>query len=311
MRNRLYINPIHLFNKITQIFFFCSLGIYAAGCTLTPQLNLQDFQSEGSSEMIIKGVYMGIDGQPLPFTYENEVLNFLKTAQIEGTFEIPSGITHPTGLFLAKDGVKSRAVFHDKHFESRRTTLADGQVVLFFRDTYLNDVAAYEMSRMLGMKNVPPAVLRKVDGKEGSVQLWIESTKSEKELNDEGRLPPDQSIIDLSAHDMRVFDNLINNTDRNQGNVLYDSNWNLWLIDHTRSFGRGQGLPNEKRLLKCSRPLWKKLQSLDRKRVKEKLKPYMGPLEILRIFDRRDKIVKLFKEKIRTVGEENVLFDYP
>ena len=35
---------------------------------------------------------------------------------------------------------------------------------------------------------------------------------------------------------MRVFDELIANTDRNQGNMLIDKQWKLWLIDHTRGF---------------------------------------------------------------------------
>jgi hypothetical protein len=35
---------------------------------------------------------------------------------------------------------------------------------------------------------------------------------------------------------MRVFDQLIYNTDRNTGNVLYDTGWRLWGIDHTRAF---------------------------------------------------------------------------
>ena len=37
-------------------------------------------------------------------------------------------------------------------------------------------------------------------------------------------------------HILRVFDELIANTDRNQGNMLIDSRWKLWLIDHSRAF---------------------------------------------------------------------------
>jgi hypothetical protein len=110
---------------------------------------------------------------------------------------------------------------------------------------------------------------------------------------------------------MRVFDNLINNTDRNYTNILYDPNWRLWLIDHTRAFGRSKELPDQKRLVRCSRSLWEKLQSLDKKIIKETMEPYMGSVEISRIMDRRDKIVNHFKEKIKKEGEENVLFDYP
>ena len=35
---------------------------------------------------------------------------------------------------------------------------------------------------------------------------------------------------------VRLFDQLIFNTDRNLGNLLIDKSWRLWMIDHTRAF---------------------------------------------------------------------------
>jgi len=35
---------------------------------------------------------------------------------------------------------------------------------------------------------------------------------------------------------VRLFDQLIYNTDRNLGNLLIDKSWRLWMIDHTRAF---------------------------------------------------------------------------
>ena len=35
---------------------------------------------------------------------------------------------------------------------------------------------------------------------------------------------------------MYVFDELIQNRDRNPGNSLWTTDWKLWLIDHTRAF---------------------------------------------------------------------------
>ena len=35
---------------------------------------------------------------------------------------------------------------------------------------------------------------------------------------------------------MRVFDELIQNRDPNAGNLLWTSDWKMWLIDHTRAF---------------------------------------------------------------------------
>jgi hypothetical protein len=47
---------------------------------------------------------------------------------------------------------------------------------------------------------------------------------------------------------------LIANTDRNQGNLLIDDRWNIWLIDHTRAFRRTSSSCTE-RLSTCERGL--------------------------------------------------------
>ena len=35
---------------------------------------------------------------------------------------------------------------------------------------------------------------------------------------------------------LRLFDQLIANTDRNLGNLLIGNDWTIWAIDHTRAF---------------------------------------------------------------------------
>ena len=256
------------------------------------------------------GVWLGPDGNALPFTNDNEICDFLRTAKVVRVSDLSTGTTKPKKLLLEKDGVQLHAIFHYEHYVSRREKLKGGQTVLYFRDSYINQVAAYKMSRLLGITNVAPTVMREVNGKKGSVQMWIENAMNERDRMEKKLYPPNRSIIELYAHDMRVFDNLINNIDRNFTNILYDSNWRLWFIDHTRAFGRNSKLPNKERLRRCSGSLWKKLQSLDDRLVEETLKPYMGRVEISKLLSRRDKIIKLFKEKIEKKGESNVLFDY-
>ena len=41
---------------------------------------------------------------------------------------------------------------------------------------------------------------------------------------------------------MYLFDELISNIDRNQGNIVYTKDWRLWLIDHTRAFRKNSTL---------------------------------------------------------------------
>ena len=57
--------------------------------------------------------------------------------------------------------------------------------------------------------------------------------------------PPEPGILNDQWAVMRMFDALINNTDRNLGNQLYTRpDWKLHLIDHTRAFSRSRKIPD-------------------------------------------------------------------
>jgi len=92
------------------------------------------------------------------------------------------------------------------------------------------EVAAYLVSRELGLDMVPPTILRQ-DGiaGPGSLQLIIEVDSDRNYLafgeEEKQRLRP-----------VALFDILINNADRKAGHVLLDQEDRLWLIDHGVSF---------------------------------------------------------------------------
>ncbi len=89
------------------------------------------------------------------------------------------------------------------------------------------EVAAFQVSEILGWDLVPPTVFRKKNTPlgPGSVQQFIEHDPEYHyfrfEEEDKQRLRP-----------VALFDLLINNADRKGGHVLADSNHHLWLIDH-------------------------------------------------------------------------------
>ena len=93
-------------------------------------------------------------------------------------------------------------------------------------------------------------------------------------------------------------------------NIIWDSNYNLWLIDHTRAFTRDDNLFSPDKIKKCSGTLWEALQALDNKDVRELLSPYIGSLETRALVKRRKKLTKLIQDKIDREGEEYVLFNY-
>jgi hypothetical protein len=252
--------------------------------------------------------WLGPDGSPLPFTEHEEILEFLRTADVVATKVLSSGSNRPLKVKLEKDGVTANAIFRNVHateniIEINRKTYRD------FRDSYANEGAAYELSRLLGIDNVPPCVSRTIDGKEGTLQLWVENAKSMTDRVEEGIATLANEQWTLQRQMMRVFDALIYNFDRNTGNMLIDSRGTLWFIDHTRSFlvtGRVEDIDN---IFLCERTAWERLQALNDEVLDEHLHPYLDRPQIATLLDRRDKLVKHFKKLIETKGEQAVLFD--
>ena len=188
--------------------------------------------------------------------------------------------------------------------------LPNGRTVMYLRDSYKSQIAAYRLSRLLGMQNVPPTVDRVSGAASGSAQLWIEDAMTEDIRQSEKVELRDHNLWNQSLADMRVFDNLINNIDRNQGNMLVDSFGNLWLIDHTRAFGQDRVLPLPEMITRCSNRMLDAIRSLDEQTVRRDLAPYLTRVEIDALWRRRAQVLDRIEQNIATVGKGFVLFDY-
>jgi hypothetical protein len=286
------------------------LAMPAVRCGHRPRLFTPAATGDGTPERR----WLDPSGNPLPPQSHAEITDFLRNASVLSAKDIPEGITKPREVLLELDGVQARAAFRYVSKKSARERMADGSIEMHFRDDFRNEVAAYELSRLLGMNVVPPAVLREVEGTPGSIQLWIEGATTLKKFNKEnpGKSDPTarSRYLKRQVRDMNIFDNLIRNIDRNQGNIMWDADMNLWLIDHTRSFSGDDTLPFPDDVVKCSRRLWSALQKLDPKQVKSTLSSYLGGIEIKALLRRHKKLVELLEDKIQVEGEEAVLFTY-
>ena len=121
---------------------------------------------------------------------------------------------------------------------------------------------------------------------------------------------PDVERARRQVADMDVFDALINNLDRTQGNFLWDKeSWQLWLIDHTRALGRDRKVPSPEQIKRCSRGLMDRLERLEARSVKRALNRYLTPREVSALLARREHLLELLAERIAAQGEEAVLFD--
>ena len=95
---------------------------------------------------------------------------------------------------------------------------------------------------------------------------------------------------------VRVFDQLIVNTDRNLGNLVIDRRRRIRMIDHSPAYRMSHAIREPKNLTRCVRALLGKIREL----TEPQLTSAMGEcLTNREIQARHDKIVKHLEEKGR------------
>jgi len=257
----------------------------------------------------VSRVFLGPEGQPLPFTGDEDVLSFLAEAEVLSMDPIPVGVTNPRKVLLEKDRVQCHAVFRVVDEIHEETRLSDGRLRQRLRDSAVLEVAAYKLSLMLGMSTVPPAVERRVGREYGTLQIWIENTITETDRRRSDLGPANLLRLNRDIQKMRAFDILVGNDDRNPGNILYEREaWQLWMIDHTRTFQAFYGEPDFSELYWCEEALWEKFQVLERREVEDELRDYLSSHEIDALFERRDALVDHIRGLIRDRGRGAVLY---
>ena len=100
---------------------------------------------------------------------------------------------------------------------------------------YRREVAAYELSKVLGWPRIPPTVVRrKAPHGIGAVQLFIEADRRHF-------LGANQAPM-ATWSEIALFDVITNNADRKSGHCLFDKDDNVWVIDHGLTFHVDQKL---------------------------------------------------------------------
>jgi hypothetical protein len=232
---------------------------------------------------------------------------FLLNARIGPKRSAGGGVTNSRRATLS-DGTLS----HDAHIQTVDIAMPVFQAgkasEIGFKDTYRFNIAGYRLAALLGVR-VPVSVERRVDGAMASVTWWVDDVG----MDEEGRIKkktfgPDPGRTTQQIAVMRVFDELIQNRDRNQGNILWTRNWTMWLIDHTRAFRVGRELLKPENLTRCDRELLTRLRGLTEDGVSQALGDSLRKDELAALMARRDAIVKHFDDRIARTGEAAVLF---
>jgi hypothetical protein len=219
---------------------------------------------------------------------------FLATARVVKRRAVSKGVTGTVRATLT-DGT----ITHDASIQTidvRRSQHPTPQGVEFnFRDSWKYNVAAYRLGRLLGIDMIPPSIERKWDGEPASFTWWVDDVlMDERERATRKVEPPEPRSWHRQILVMRVFDQLIANVDRNQGNLLIAAGWRLWMIDHSRSFRSNQAIPDIDRLTGCDRQLLERLRALDYDTTRRVLGEHVTKAEVDALFKRRDLLVAHF-----------------
>ncbi len=171
------------------------------------------------------------------------------------------------------------------------------------------NIAAYELAGLLGLTHMMPVtVARKWAGKTGALSWWVTFKWHERDRFLKKLRPPDPEAWNQQIYRVRVFSQLVYDTDRNLGNLLITEEWKVWMIDFTRAFRWHHELRSLKGLVKCDRQLLEKLRELSTAEVREKTRPHLHAPEVKALMKRRDKIVARFEKLIAQKGEDQVLY---
>ncbi|HJZ13078.1 MAG TPA: hypothetical protein VJ521_13060, partial [Acidobacteriota bacterium] len=114
-----------------------------------------------------------------PLTSREEVEGFLRTATVTKAKYLGVGVANPMKLTLENGTIQHFGVF--KAIDERKMGLYKlaGTQEFDFKDSWMFEVAAYELDKALGLNMVPPTVERIYEGKKGSVQWWVPNAMTE------------------------------------------------------------------------------------------------------------------------------------
>lgn len=212
---------------------------------------------------------------------------FIASAPFDRFEAIPVGVTHPRRAFFEAGGLAESVAWK---------VLPPGRPNGYW-ESYKSEIAAYELDKCLELGMVPVAVEKRWKREQGAAILWLSGVRSWKEV----QLRAKPAVWDLQMIRMKMFDNLIGNSDRNLGNLLVDDNWNVFLIDHSRAFVTSKNLPAK--FQHVDRGLWARMRALDESAVNAAIGKWVDRGAVQALLARRDRMGASIDELVRKQGE--------
>ena len=253
----------------------------------------------------------GTIAQPLTKAAMQE---FMLTADIVESEPIGKGVTHPWRLTLS-DGAFSHDVAFQSVNQKRDRQRLGRRTELEFVDAYRYNIAAYRIAELLGIDHMMPVTVERAwKGIPGAMSWWVDHVMMDEQERDglddgdENKWPDDVQDFYRQKSRMLVFAELVYDTDRNKGNVVYDADWKHWMIDFSRAFRIWHELQAPANIPQCDRDFLERMRGLTRAGLRERAGEYLTAWEMNAVLDRRDKLVEHFELLIEQKGERLVLY---
>jgi hypothetical protein len=212
--------------------------------------------------------------------HEAEYEELLRTAKVTTIEKLEIGVTHPRCAYVEPGLPFKRMAWK---------TLKPGTYKGFY-ESYRSEIAAYELDKLIGLGMIPPTVERHIKAEVGAAVLWVDDVR-----NWEVKHPvsgPDQRAWVREWVRLKMFDKLSGNIDRNQGNILYDSEYHLILIDHSRAFRDVVDLNQYPKYSHVDPELWERMQALTMETMQPTLGQWVSKGMLYAVLDRRDRMKK-------------------
>jgi hypothetical protein len=235
---------------------------------------------------------------------------FLLTAKVVSHKGLSKGVTHPVRVTLTDGTLTHDAAFSTIDERESIMKFKDGRTELNFVDSYKYSVAAYRVAQLIGLDEMMPVTVeREIDHQKGALSWWVDDVKfDEGERLKTKAQPPDPAAWNHQMYNMRLFTQLVGDTDRNTGNVLITNDWKVWMIDFTRAFRHTHKLITPRDVTRCDRQLLDRMKKLTRDEVAEATHSFLGGSEVDALLARRDALVSLIDQMVAERGEAQVLF---
>lgn len=281
------------------------LGLACAGClatglTAAPAPALPD--APAAQPAAQSGAPPAISPAPLS---DAEIEQFLLKGRVTRSRGTGKGITGSTRATMTYG-----TLTHDAHIqtidESKREFRSQQGTEFNFRDYWGYNIAGYKIDRLIGLNLVPVSVERRWRSGLAAYTWWVDDVLMDEQERLKKKIsPPDLERWNRQMQMVRLFDQLIANTDRNLGNLVITNDWGIWAIDHTRAFRTLPTLKYPGNIARCDRQIFARIQQLDKASINKAVGSHLTGYEIEAILKRRDAIVALIEQR----GDDG-LFDW-